>query len=194
MKLFIIGNGFDLAHGLKTSFYDFRNFLLNAHPDFLSRFEDNYYYPYDEDNKKNKDILWNSFEENLSKIDADSLIERTENIDMGEDYGIQDTLYYWMKDQLSFIDDLQKYLREWIQSVKIRDLVPITSHITDDAKYVTFNYTGVLERIYCISDEDILHIHGALRGSDNKLVVGHNDKDIIDANLHRIEQAKNEFN
>ena len=54
MKLFIIGNGFDLAHGLKTSFYDFRSFLLNAHPDFLSQFEDNYYYPYDEDNKKLK--------------------------------------------------------------------------------------------------------------------------------------------
>lgn len=76
---------------------------------------------------------------------------------------------------------------------KIRDLVPITSQMTNDAKYVTFNYTGVLERIYYISDENILHIHWALRESDKKLVVGHNDKDIIEANLHRIEQAKNEF-
>lgn len=91
---------------------------MNAHPDFLYQFEDNYYYPYDENNKKKTDILWNSFEENLSKIDADSLMERTEDIEMGEHYGIHDALYFWMKDQLSFIDDLEKYLREWIQLIK----------------------------------------------------------------------------
>ena len=29
-RLFIIGNGFDLAHGLKTSYENFRQYLLNV--------------------------------------------------------------------------------------------------------------------------------------------------------------------
>ena len=33
MNLFIIGNGFDLAHGLKTSYEDFRRYLLEECPD-----------------------------------------------------------------------------------------------------------------------------------------------------------------
>lgn len=30
-NLFIIGNGFDIAHGLKTNYYDFRNFLVDEY-------------------------------------------------------------------------------------------------------------------------------------------------------------------
>ena len=33
MKLFIIGNGFDLAHGLKTSYEDFRAYLQEEYPE-----------------------------------------------------------------------------------------------------------------------------------------------------------------
>lgn len=32
-KLFIIGNGFDMAHGLPTSYNDFREYLIKEYPD-----------------------------------------------------------------------------------------------------------------------------------------------------------------
>ncbi|WP_066074138.1 AbiH family protein [Neobacillus soli] len=32
-NLFFIGNGFDLSHCLKTSYQDFREYLLSNHPD-----------------------------------------------------------------------------------------------------------------------------------------------------------------
>ena len=33
--LFVIGNGFDRAHGLKTSYWDFRKYLEKYAEDFL---------------------------------------------------------------------------------------------------------------------------------------------------------------
>ena len=42
MKLYIIGNGFDRAHHLPTRYWDFRTYLAQHYPDFLSLFEENY--------------------------------------------------------------------------------------------------------------------------------------------------------
>ena len=40
--LFIIGNGFDKAHGLKTSYWDFRNYLEKHAEEFLVQMENMY--------------------------------------------------------------------------------------------------------------------------------------------------------
>ena len=40
--LYIIGNGFDRAHGLKTSYCDFRNYLEKYAEDFLVQLENMY--------------------------------------------------------------------------------------------------------------------------------------------------------
>ncbi len=37
--LYILGNGFDFAHGLDTKYWDFRTFLAENHPEFLLEFE-----------------------------------------------------------------------------------------------------------------------------------------------------------
>ena len=37
--LFIIGNGFDIAHGLDTSYWNFREYLDDSYPEFLQEFE-----------------------------------------------------------------------------------------------------------------------------------------------------------
>ena len=34
-SLFIIGNGFDIAHGIPTAYKEFRNWLLEQYPDSL---------------------------------------------------------------------------------------------------------------------------------------------------------------
>ena len=39
MKLFIIGNGFDIAHNLNTSYGDFRDYLEKENWEFLSSLE-----------------------------------------------------------------------------------------------------------------------------------------------------------
>lgn len=48
-SLYIIGNGFDRAHGLKTSYWDFRTYLEENHWEFLLAFEKLYdFEPFDE--------------------------------------------------------------------------------------------------------------------------------------------------
>lgn len=58
--LFIIGNGFDKAHGLKTSYWDFRNYLEKHAEEFLVQMENMYsiapFERLDKRFKKNKEI------------------------------------------------------------------------------------------------------------------------------------------
>lgn len=37
--LYIIRNGFDIAHGLDTSYWSFREYLNDSCPEFLQEFE-----------------------------------------------------------------------------------------------------------------------------------------------------------
>lgn len=43
---------------------------------------------------------------------------------------------------------------------------------TDDAAFLTFNYTPTLETLYNIDENIIFHIHGKA-GTDDELVLGH---------------------
>ena len=43
--LYIIGNGFDLAHGLKTSYFYFRRYLEKYQESFLTKLEEMYDFP-----------------------------------------------------------------------------------------------------------------------------------------------------
>ena len=126
MKLFIIGNGFDRGHNLKTGYWDFRTFLEKCYPDFLYSFEINYnIYPGYSDQEKQQ-LLWNEFESNLANIDEDVIIENAVSIDMGlesGDIGIEDTLYTYFSEEFRYIKQLPYYLKLWIQSIRIRDLL-----------------------------------------------------------------------
>ena len=188
MKLYIIGNGFDRAHGLDTSYWDFRTYLERLHPDFLESFEQHYYiYPNDEEEYK-KNLLWNQFETNLANIDEDVIIENALSINMGlesGDVGIEDTLREYFRNEYSYIDKLSDYLKQWVRTIKIRDLLPITSLINsdDNGVFITFNYTSVLEKVYNISPINVIHIHGSLHNDDDDPILGH-------GNINRIENIK----
>ncbi|MDR3598076.1 bacteriophage abortive infection AbiH family protein [Clostridium sp.] len=188
MKVFIIGNGFDKGHKLRTSYWDFRMFLEKCYPDFLYAFELNYdIYPgFSEDEKK--ELLWNEFESNLANIDEDIIIENAISIDMGlesGDIGIEDNLYTYFSEEFNYIKELPYYLKLWIQSIRVRDLQPKTKIIDDknNDMYITFNYTSVLENVYKISENRIIHIHGSLRRRDGNPVIGH-------GNYTRMENIK----
>jgi len=188
MKIFIIGNGFDRGHKLKTNYWDFRSFLERCYPDFLYNFEINYdIYPgFSEDEKK--ELLWNEFESNLANIDEDIIIENATSIDMGlegGDIGIEDTLYQYFSEEFGYINKLSYYLKLWVQSIRIRDLLARTTMIDSKSNdmYVTFNYTSVLENVYKINENKIIHIHGSLRRRDGNPIIGH-------GNYTRIEKIK----
>lgn len=195
MKLFIIGNGFDKGHNLKTSYWDFRNYLNNLYPEFLHAFESHYYiYPANNDDAK-KEMLWNELEKNLANIDEDVIVEDALQMDMGlesGDIGIEETLYDYFTEEYKYIERLAKYLKQWVRTIKIRDTKPRTSLINnnDDALYITFNYTAVLERVYGVREGKIIHIHGSLREYECDPVLGHGNIERIENIDERLEEAE----
>lgn len=199
MRLFIIGNGFDLAHELPTRYWDFRTYLENLYPDFLNEFEQHYYiYPKDSDKYK-QELLWNNFETNLANIDEDIIIEEALGIDMGlesGDYGIEDTLRSYFSSEYQYINKLAIYLKQWVRTIRISDTLPITSQISKDSEdyFVTFNYTSVLENVYKVAPSNILHIHGSLHEYNDDPILGHGNRKRIEDIKAKRNQAETWFN
>ncbi len=184
-KLYVIGNGFDRAHGLKTSYWDFRCYLSRYAKAFLVEFEKLYgFYPYDPEEyhvpkdkqkgaikKRNDtlyDFLWKSFELSLGEPDEGeiesacrSAVEAMNDIEFG---GIEDTLNAFFDDQFRFIQILQTYLLRWTKQIRLNKAHIKCIALKDNRSdlFLTFNYTPVLERIYGISTSQICHIHGGV--------------------------------
>ena len=60
----------------------------------------------------------------------------------------------------------------------------------DDALYITFNYTAVLERVYGVREGKIIHIHGSLREYECDPVLGHGNIERIENIDERLEEAE----
>lgn len=192
MKLYIIGNGFDRAHNLPTRYWDFRTYLAQHYPDFLSSFEENYdIYQGMTDEQKGK-LLWNALETNLANIREDVIIEDATHIEMGlesGDVGIEGTLRDYFEEQFDYIKKLEIYLKQWVRTIRIRDLNRFTSKLDNSNNdiFVTFNYTAVLETTYRIDEANVIHIHGSLRNNADDPILGH-------GNSNRIEDIKGRRN
>ena len=198
MNLFIIGNGFDRGHGLPTRYWDFRIYLQKKYPDFLEEFESHYDIYSATSNERKEEILWNRFESNLANIDEEDIINSCESLDLRLESGdiyIEDMLYDFFSEEYNYIKQLSRYLKQWIRTIRIRDCVPRTSLISEknNDKYITFNYTAVLETVYGISPDQILHIHGSLRNYTKDPVIGHGNLQRIQAITAQIEQAEERF-
>ena len=71
-RLYIIGNGFDLHHGLASTYRDFEKYVRNNNNKLYSRLQ--LYFDYD--------YLWSHFEAVLAKIDVHAIqIESKDFID-----------------------------------------------------------------------------------------------------------------
>ena len=207
MKLFIIGNGFDLAHDLETSYYDFRNYLNEENWTFLSSLESMYglsegaWMDHASDDMIRsvfENGLWREFENNLSNID-ETILYNGQDMELGlegGDIGVEDTLDYYWENQYEFIRELNEYLINWVEQIDISDIDKRTNMISEfsNDKFITFNYTLVLESIYNIDKYDILHIHGSLDKNDNLPIIGHGDKEKVNEMREIARESKECFN
>lgn len=195
-KLFIIGNGFDLAHKMNTRYSDFRKFLTNKGKEHDNFKEDIYYNeipaptltsdgeevynPLDRLNailtcvdNTNGDIEWNKFEENLGKLNYECLL----NPYVGDN---DEKLGYKIERNENNARNIKNVLgmiplffQEWVKAIKIAEepLDDIVSLINPKSDlFLTFNYTDTLERLYNV--ENVCHIHG---NKDESLYVGHGE-------------------
>ena len=160
MRLYIIGNGFDMAHNLPTSYEAFCNFMKgNQHNDYERLghlFSDN------------PDWLWSDFENNLAKLNIEKLVSERVNTWINlKGYEIENT----------FDEDytlLKTYFMEWVIG-QLKDLTaPPIYDLSRSDLYITFNYTDTLNSIYNIPESHVLHIHGNCTKEEALMpIVGH---------------------
>lgn len=198
MKLFVIGNGFDLAHGLKTKYEDFREYLEEYGEKFLYDLEGMYGFCRESNRECIKKCLWEKFEKNLSYINDAEIIDFATGIEMlleGGDIGIEDTLNAYWEEQYGFIKNLNCYIKSWIEKIDLninRKSKIISEELND--LFLTFNYTLVLENVYGIDNNSILHIHGSVDGKhDYEPVIGHGEYSKIYEMKQRAYDASEKF-
>ena len=153
-KLFVIGNGFDIAHSLPTKFDpDFKSIALKYE-------QDNFWELY----QSREDDIWSDFENLLGCPDFNALEEIFDGYapdylsDRESDRDsiiVQVDLNGKLRDALcEFADAADKHLQYVQANESIAQLIEL------DGYYITFNYTHTLEKVYGIPNEHILHIHG----------------------------------
>lgn len=170
--LYIIGNGFDLAHGMRTSYEDFHQWLLNSgEANAVFRLES--LYP----NLKDYEGRWCDVESALGSISIKKAIDFDKNYqDCPDEINGEDSSYdaYRCGENLKrAVDILPGLLRNWVDSIDIRDVCP-QFDIDKNAKFLSFNYTRTLEDVYQVESDKVCHIHETIM--DNRpLVVGYGD-------------------
>lgn len=167
-NLYVIGNGFDLFHGFKTSYSDFNEYLNFNEIDFGDTAE---FFEF----TVGENGLWRDFENDLGSFDADSYFDyhneidaTRENFKPSEVYGLEDEL---ANQSEYLVSSIQEAFIEWVGLIEVDAEHRINTFTPSDV-FLSFNYTPTLQAVYSIDNAQICHIHGAVSES-SELIFGH---------------------
>jgi hypothetical protein len=183
--LYILGNGFDLAHGIASRYSDFEKWIMCSGSRKLIDMA-NIFFSYRRD-------FWNDIETALGEYDTDEILDFCKpDEDFDYDHSlrasaqIEDSPEYIFKPVL---EDLKENFNAWVISIDISNISK-QRNLLPESKYLTFNYTDTLETIYGIPQSNVLHIHGN-RLTDTEFVFGHsNYQDLPEDDFLAVENAK----
>lgn len=173
--LYIIGNGFDLHHGLRTSYANFRDDYVKKKCSILWNDLLDIY-----GSAPQNDILWwKDFENMLGKVDYESLSKSRNGDALG-----------FMKVRNLMKGKLPPLFGMWIKDVNSQidaSKIELMDEVDADSLFFTFNYTILLEKAYQVKEENVWHIHGTIKHPDD-IVVGH------DADAGQLVKYTQEYN
>ena len=162
--LLIVGNGFDLSMGFKTSYGDFMK---------------SSYFPHEETSNLCS-YLHKQYEENMGWIDIEN--ELSEYSRMLTTKKLNAQKYNTILDIDSLreeYDELKSSLKCYLQEETKRAFDPspdnpakrVIDQLPAESKIISFNYTSIIERMtrdrFCASKGNLLHIHGSLAPYDD---------------------------
>lgn len=176
-RLYIIGNGFDIHHGINSSYKEFESWLKKAGR--LRDIDEILEYFKCED-------LWSSFEENLGSFDYSTFAQdiSEDNLpDMASEHA-DATRSDAMCEVENRLDDFRKIiwgsLPEWLKQLKLPDPKKKVNLDSSEAAFLNFNYTLTLENLYNVSPNAVVHIHGMMGDTDGGLLLGHDGLTIVE--------------
>ncbi|MEA9392165.1 bacteriophage abortive infection AbiH family protein [Acerihabitans sp. TG2] len=171
MRLYIIGNGFDIRHGLPTGYKHFQSYVAERDKELYDAIEE--YLPAGD--------KWNDLERALGQIDYDHILENSEmylgsyNSENWSDAYHHDYPYEVDKITRLLSDRLKQHFTDWVKGIDITDAHTPTQYIPPlptESLYFSFNYTNTLQQVYSIPASHITHIHGNC-SYDDDLKLGH---------------------
>lgn len=175
--LYVIGNGFDLHHGLKTGYYDFGEYLRTNDSDLYELLEKYIAFPSQDES------LWGQFEENLANLDIDGIIDDN-NVYLpdisSEDFRARD-LHAFPNTMMNLCEKLTADLVQGFEDFILKTVYNESVSerliaLNKNAQYLSFNYTNTLERLYNVSRDNILYIHTCAFHGSGDIILGHGIK------------------
>lgn len=175
-SLVIIGNGFDLMHGAKSSYWNFQETIgkNNSLRFYIETYLDT-------------EDLWSNLEESLGKLNY-SMFLNPHVIDMWlHDFGAYDPdaqaadYFAAIETAISpaFVipEELNRRLKKWVKTLTVDCSKKPFSMLQGDYKVLCFNYTEFIETLYGAKEENICYIHGCRKNRKNRrpdeLILGH---------------------
>lgn len=160
-KLYIIGNGFDLWHGLPTAYKCYNRYMMRQNASVHDRIGRIY-------NRANSNELWSDYENMLPRLDIVKLVEnnietwcRRQRYDFENDFDTLD-------------NDLRESFHDWVSQIDYSIANGKKLAIDLDASFLNFNYTNTLERLYNIHRKQVCYIHRDTGNNEyNQPVIGH---------------------
>ena len=175
MTLHIVGNGFDLAHGIASSYADFKDYAWKHGDQYLMGLLETCY---PDVNPKNGELyLWSDLERALGNPDFQAAFEASTDDIQLED-GHEGRYIAQMEDAPEFLlgmmfDAFHRAFEDWVNDIDNNvDPIPNLSHFGGGDNYLSFNYTDTLEKVYGVPRNSINYIHGR-RNSNDEIIVGH---------------------
>ena len=162
--LLIVGNGFDLSMGFKTSYGDFMK---------------SSYFPHEETSNLCS-YLHKQYEENMGWIDIENELSEYSRILTTKKLNAKKFNTILDIDSLrEEYDELKSSLKCYLQEETKRAFGPspdnpakrVIDQLPAESKIISFNYTSIIERMtrdrFCASKGNLLHIHGSLAPYDD---------------------------
>lgn len=161
-KLYIIGNGFDLYHDLPTSYKCFNCFMCRKYSEAHERIGRMF-------DLRDANVLWSDFENKLGELKVLDLVDSnlsswliTERVQDFENSF--DVLHI----------DLSWYFQEWVGNIEMSCANSKRLGIDKEARFINFNYSPTLEKLYSINEDQICYIHGDTgKNAFRAPIVGH---------------------
>lgn len=193
-KLFIIGNGFDIAHGLETKYEHFHKYLLKnyCYEEGLIRIPESIILKDGDEEYNCNEVItilidliseaeengenWSDIEKSLGLLDFNLYLESYD--DIHDDLFKQSYVYEDISKNLyNCTIKIKDFFSEWINTVNVNNCIKKDKFVKlIDKKsdiFLNFNYTVVLEKIYDI--KNVFHIHG-IQGK--RIIIGHGEKEV----------------
>lgn len=172
-RLYVIGNGFDIHHGIESKYWDFEKWVKKTYKDSsLIGLMDTFF--------SNNREFWGDIENALGEYDEEEITDFCEP-NNPEDFkydhpgqwqdGVEGGIS-WVFGQT--MEQFRSVFEEWVRSIDISG-VEIDLYIPQTAKYLTFNYTETLEQGYGVPKQNVLHIHGSRFNPSDEFVFGHDN-------------------